>query len=80
MTDAHATLPEIIIQLLKHLGLERAHFAACMPRRAQTSCPMGWVSANTQKAALPVSQSSLFFARPVQGRSQIPLPRIDRAR
>jgi len=32
MTDAHETLPERIIQLLKHLGLERAHFAACMPR------------------------------------------------
>jgi ubiquinone/menaquinone biosynthesis C-methylase UbiE len=32
MTDAHATLPERIIQLLTHLGLARAHFAACMPR------------------------------------------------
>ena len=32
MTDTHATLPERIVQLLKHLGLERAHFAACMPR------------------------------------------------
>lgn len=32
MTDAHAALPERIIELLKHLGLERAHFAACMPR------------------------------------------------
>lgn len=32
MTEAQATLPERIIQLLKHLGLERAHFAACMAR------------------------------------------------
>lgn len=32
MADAHAALPERIIELLKHLSLERAHFAACMPR------------------------------------------------
>ncbi len=32
MTEAQATLPKRIIELLKHLGVERAHFAACMPR------------------------------------------------
>jgi SAM-dependent methyltransferase len=32
MTEAHPTLPERIIELLKHLRIERAHFAACMPR------------------------------------------------
>ena len=32
MPDAHAALPQRIIELLKHLSLERSHFAACMPR------------------------------------------------
>ena len=32
MTETHVTLPQRIHQLLKYLGLERAHFAACMPR------------------------------------------------
>ena len=68
MTEAHATLPERIIQLLKHLGVERAHFAACMPRDWQglvtthpelvaslsLICPMGIDVRVLQTHALPL--------------------------
>lgn len=68
MTEAHATLPERIVQLLKHLGVERAHFAACMPRDWQglvathpqmvaslsLICPMGIDAAALKKTELPL--------------------------
>ncbi|HLN88033.1 MAG TPA: methyltransferase domain-containing protein [Candidatus Limnocylindrales bacterium] len=68
MTETHATLPERIVQLLNHLGLARAHFAACMPRDWEglaayypeliasltLICPMGINASVLQTHSLPV--------------------------
>ena len=68
MTDVHETLPERIVQLLTHLGIERAHFAACMPRDWQSLvathpemvaslsliCPMGIDVAALKQKQLPL--------------------------
>ncbi len=80
MTDTHATLPERIIELLKHLGLERAHFAACMPRDWQglaaahaeriasltLICPMGINVSALQSHSLPLLCVSGDRGRPAK--------------
>lgn len=80
MTDAHATLPERIIELLTHLGLSRAHFAACMPRDWEglvaghpeliasltLICPMGINVRVLQTHALPLLCVSGDRGRPAK--------------
>jgi ubiquinone/menaquinone biosynthesis C-methylase UbiE len=80
MTDAPATLPEKIIELLKYLGLERAHFAACMPRDWQglaavhaeriasltLICPMGINVSALQSHSLPLLCVSGDRGRPAK--------------
>ena len=91
MTHAHATLPERIIDLLKHLGLERAHFAACMPRDWQglaaahpelfasltLICPMGINVSALQSHSPPLLCVSGDRGRPAKetGRELARLPR-----
>lgn len=93
MTDAHATLPERIIELLKHLGLERAHFAACMPRDWEglitthpelissltLICPMGINVRVLQTRALPLLCVSGDRGRPAK-ETERDLAKLPRAR
>ena len=80
MTEAPATLPQRIIELLKHLGVERAHFAACMPRdweglvaahaelmaSVTLICPMGINVKALQNHSLPLLCVSGDRGRPAK--------------
>jgi ubiquinone/menaquinone biosynthesis C-methylase UbiE len=80
MADAHGTLAERIIQLLKHLGLGRAHFAACMARDWEglaashpeviasltLICPMSINAGVLQRQALPLLCVSGDRGRPAK--------------
>lgn len=80
MTETQATLPERIVELLKHLGIERSHFAACMARDweglAATHpevissltliCPMGINVNMLQTHSLPLLCVSGDRGRPAQ--------------
>jgi len=80
MPEAFATLPERIIQLLKHFGVERAHFAACMPRDWEgltarhperiasltLICPMGINVSALQTHSLPLLCVSGDRGRPAK--------------